>query len=125
IRTHEIVAIAGIMGNGQSELEEILSGLRPCDSGEISLFSQRIDHLNNRKIRKLGVGIYLNEKTMGHVPEDRHHMGLILGFSVKDNFFLSHQYDTRFNRGPFIRESFLQQYSLDMIQKYDINPKDN
>lgn len=125
IKSHEIVGIAGVMGNGQTELEEILAGLRSCDQGEIHLFSKRIDHLNNRKIRKLGVGIYVNEKTMGHVPEDRHHMGLILPFNVKDNFFLGHQYDQRFNQGPFIRQNQLADYAKDMIEKYDIHPKDS
>lgn len=125
IQSHEIVGIAGVMGNGQTELEEILSGLRSCHQGEIRLFSERIDHLSNRKIRKLGVGIYVNEKTMGHVPEDRHHMGLILPFSVRDNFFLGHQFDRRFNRGPFIRQSQLSEYAQSMIEKYGIHPKDS
>jgi ABC-type uncharacterized transport system ATPase subunit len=124
IHKHEIVGLAGIMGNGQTELEEILSGLRPSHEGEIHLGGQRIDHLNNRGIRKLGVGIYVNEKTMGHVPEDRHHMGLILPFSVTDNFFLGHQYDKRFNKGPFIRKEKLEAYAHTMIEKYGIHPAD-
>lgn len=124
IHKHEIVGIAGIMGNGQTELEEVLSGLNFCDEGEIYLDSKRIDHLSNRKIRKLGVGIYVNEKSMGHVPEDRHHMGLILPFSVKDNFFLGHQYDKRFNKGPFIRNDQLKAYAKTMIDKYAIHPPD-
>lgn len=124
IHEHEIVGIAGVMGNGQTELEEILSGLRHTNEGEIHLLSRRIDHLNNQGIRKLGVGIYVNQKTMGHVPEDRHHMGLILPFSVQDNFFLGHQYDTRFNKGPFIRQDHLKSYAKDMIQKYQVHPND-
>lgn len=125
IQSHEIVGVAGVMGNGQTELEEVLSGLRPCHAGEILLSAKRIDHLNNRKIRKLGVGIYTNEKTMGHVPEDRHHMGLILSFDVKDNFFLGHQYDKRFSNGPFIRNDRLESYAQTMIEKYDIHPRDS
>lgn len=124
VRKHEIVGIAGVMGNGQTELEEVLSGLRHSDAGEISLSAHRIDHLDNQGIRKLGVGIYVNQKTMGHVPEDRHHMGLILPFSVKDNFFLGHQYDPRFNNGPFIRQDKLRDYANLMIQKYQVNPSD-
>lgn len=122
IHSHEIVGIAGIMGNGQTELEEILSGLQNPNEGEIILDGKRIDQLTNQKIRKLGMGIYVNQKAMGHVPEDRHHMGLILSFSVKDNFFLGHQYDKRFNKGPFIRQDKLQAYAQDMVEKYKIHP---
>lgn len=121
---HEIVGIAGVMGNGQTELEEILSGLRSCHEGEIHLLSHRIDHLDNQGIRKLGVGIFVNQKTMGHVPEDRHHMGLILPFSVQDNFFLGHQYDKQFNNGPFIRQDYLKKYAEEMIEKYQVHPND-
>ncbi|MGC4388413.1 ATP-binding cassette domain-containing protein, partial [Streptococcus suis] len=69
VRGGEIVGIAGIDGNGQSELVQAITGLRKVKSGSITIKGQDVTHLTTRKITELSVG---------HVPEDRHRVGLVL-----------------------------------------------
>ncbi|HVA69839.1 MAG TPA: ABC transporter ATP-binding protein [Acidimicrobiales bacterium] len=80
VRASEVLALAGVQGNGQTELVEALVGMRPVLSGTITLHGRDITHLTPRKALDAGVG---------HIPEDRHRDGLILSMSVADNLVLN------------------------------------
>jgi ABC-type uncharacterized transport system ATPase subunit len=79
-RAGEIVAVAGIDGNGQSELIDAISGLRPVASGHVRLRGKDITNCTPRAAREAGVG---------HIAEDRHHRGLVLDFSLAENLALN------------------------------------
>jgi general nucleoside transport system ATP-binding protein len=79
----EIVGIAGVEGNGQTELIEILAGLKKITSGNFKVSGQNCTNLNPRKIKELGVA---------HIPEDRHRRGLLLDFDLTDNSILGTHY---------------------------------
>ncbi|MEZ4705485.1 MAG: ABC transporter ATP-binding protein [Bdellovibrionota bacterium] len=123
IREGEILGVAGVMGNGQTELEGILSGLIRPTSGKIYLQSQRIDHRTNREIRKLGGSYYQSDQPLGHVPEDRHQMGMLLDWTATDNFLLGHSHEKNFRRGPLIDHSKLRDHAQTLMEKYDVSPK--
>ena len=89
VRAGEIVGLAGVEGNGQSELIEAITGLRAADSGEIVVGGRRITHPTARKMLDAGVG---------HIPEDRQRRGLVLEFSIAENIAL-HDYNRRPPRG--------------------------
>lgn len=82
VRAGEIVGIAGVDGNGQTELGEVLTGLRRARSGKVMVDGREITGLSPGQIREAGVG---------HVPEDRHKRGLVLDFSVAENVVLGAQ----------------------------------
>jgi len=83
VHAGEIFGIAGVQGNGQRELVEALTGLRPAKAGKVSISGQETTHLLPRKITELGVA---------HIPEDREKHGLVLGYSVADNLVLNRYY---------------------------------
>ncbi len=79
VKSGEIVGIAGVSGNGQRELALALAGLRPVASGQIYFLDTPATNLPPRKLSCLG---------LAHVPEDRHKMGIVLPFTVAENFIL-------------------------------------
>jgi ABC-type uncharacterized transport system ATPase subunit len=81
VRAGEIVGVAGVAGNGQSELLEAIAGIRKPHSGEILLDGQTIDKASPARLRELG---------LAHIPEDRHHMGLVLKFEEYENSVLGY-----------------------------------
>ncbi|TAK02510.1 MAG: ABC transporter ATP-binding protein [Chloroflexota bacterium] len=89
VRAGEIVAIAGVQGNGQTELVEAIVGLRAIDSGEMSIGDTRIEHASPRQISDLGVA---------HIPEDRGRDGLINAMTVAENYILD-----SYHRPPYSR----------------------
>jgi simple sugar transport system ATP-binding protein len=84
VRAGEIVGIAGVEGNGQSELIEAITGLRRAESGEVVVAGQVVSHPSARRMLDAGVG---------HIPEDRQRRGLVLEFSIAENIAL-HDYNT-------------------------------
>lgn len=90
VRAGEILGIAGVQGNGQTELVEALTGLRRVDAGQITLGGKTVPSINPRA---------LAERGMAHVPEDRHKHGLVLPFTVADNCVLVTYYRPPFARG--------------------------
>ena len=89
VRAGEVLGIAGVQGNGQTELVEALTGLRSSSLGKVLIAGQDITHATPRKITELGVA---------HVPEDRQRDGLVLPFPVADNLMLNTYYLTHFQR---------------------------
>ena len=113
VRSHEILGVAGVEGNGQSELVEALMGLCRIKAGEILLKGKRIDDLPTDDRIKLGIS---------HVPEDRIKRGLILDFSVMENLILGgHSYAPFSRDGLFIDYEAAAKHTDNMIKDYSIS----
>ncbi|MER8507311.1 ABC transporter ATP-binding protein [Mesorhizobium sp. M0199] len=118
IRAGEIVGIAGVAGNGQSELLEAISGIRRAVSGSVTLDGKPIDLTGAADPGEL------RERGLAHVPEDRHHVGLVLAFEENENSILGYQDDERYLKGPFLDIDAIRNDARDKIVKYDIRPAD-
>lgn len=110
----EILGIAGVQGNGQTELVEALTGLRDPDSGVIVLNGQTLTHKGARKITEAGVL---------HVPEDRQRYGMVAAFPVKDNIRLQQYYTTPFASGIVADEEEIDRIAADLIERFDVRPR--
>ncbi|MEG0294891.1 ABC transporter ATP-binding protein [Enterococcus sp.] len=111
VRAGEVLGIAGIDGNGQSELIQALTGLRKVESGEIILNDEKITNLRPRKITEAGVS---------HVPEDRHKYGLILEMSVSENIALQTYYKEPMSHFGILNYSEMNYHARDLIKEYDV-----
>jgi ABC-type uncharacterized transport system ATPase subunit len=115
VRAGEILAFAGVDGNGQSELIEVLTGLRAADQGNLLLGDNNILNQSPRQINNRGVA---------HIPEDRQKRGLILDFSVWENIMLERYRCKAFCRYGFLREKNCRRYAAQLIRTYDIRTPD-
>jgi len=117
VRAGEIVGIAGVEGNGQTELIEVLAGLIPGSSvsGSISFQGRNITRLNARARKELGIA---------HVPEDRHRRGLLLDFSLAENTILGvHYRKPAVGAGNFmLNQKGIQQRAAQVIRDFDVRP---
>ena len=111
VRKGEIVCIAGIDGNGQSELVFGLSGLEKCSGGKIEINGVDITHAPIRKRSEAGIS---------HIPEDRHKHGLVLDFTLEQNFVLQTFEQPRFQHMGFIKFGDIRKYSERLIEEYDV-----
>lgn len=111
VRSGEIYGIAGIEGNGQTELVEAITGLRPVKSGDILLEGKSLSHMSPARILEAGVG---------HVPEDRHRRGLVASFSVAENLILGYHHRNSFERSGILRSLQIVDHALELIERYDI-----
>ena len=111
VRSGEIVCIAGIDGNGQSEFVYGITGLSKINSGKIILNGEDI---TNKNIR------YRNSHGLSHIPEDRHKYGLVLDFSLEQNLVLERYYTKDFQKHGFLRFNNIRNYAKELIDKYDI-----
>jgi len=118
IRAGEIVGIAGVAGNGQSELLEAISGIRRAVSGSVMLDGKPIDLTGAADPGEL------RDRGLAHVPEDRHHVGLVLAFEENENSILGYHDDPRYLKGPFLNIDAIRDDARDKIAKYDIRPSD-
>jgi simple sugar transport system ATP-binding protein len=118
IRAGEIVGIAGVAGNGQSELLEAISGIRRAVSGSVMLDGKPIDLTGAADPGEL------RDRGLAHVPEDRHHVGLVLAFEENENSILGYHDDPRYLKGPFLNIDAIRSDAKDKIAKYDIRPAD-
>ena len=116
VRGGEIVGIAGVAGNGQSELLEAISGIRHAVSGEVMLDGKPIDLTGKADPGEL------RDRGLAHVPEDRHHVGLVLAFEENENSILGYHDDERYLKGPFLDIDAIMADAKDKIEKYDIRP---
>ena len=107
----EIVSIAGIEGNGQTELIYAISGLRKPSGGRIIFKEKDITEEDIRTRNKMG---------MSHIPEDRHKHGLILDFTLEDNLALKRYWREPFQKHHFIQRDVYREYANDLIERYDI-----
>jgi len=111
VHTGEILCIAGIDGNGQSELIYALTGMLPIDGGTVNFNGREISHLGIRQRGLLG---------MAHIPEDRQRHGLILDFSLASNLVLQRYFTPSFQQRGFLRFEAINNYASSLIAKYDI-----
>lgn len=107
----EIVTIAGIDGNGQSEFVYALTGLMPVDSGKITLSGEDITHARPRKRIMKG---------LSHIPEDRHKYGLVLDYNMAENSVIETYFLPAFQKNGFILRDKVEQHCETLIEKYDI-----
>ncbi|WP_173916454.1 ABC transporter ATP-binding protein [Halobacillus sp. Marseille-Q1614] len=115
VRAGEIVGVAGIDGNGQSELIEAIAGLRKTESGTIQLHNKAISNLTPRKITEAGIS---------HIPQDRHKYGLVLDFPVADNFVLQSYYQEPFSKKGVMNFKNIYQKARELIKEYDVRTPD-
>ena len=107
----EIVCLAGIEGNGQTEFIYGLTGLEKLSSGTITLDGKDITHESIRQRSKDG---------MSHIPEDRHKHGLVLDYSLENNMVLQRYWQPEFQKGGFIQKEKVREYSDKLIAQYDV-----
>ena len=109
-RAGEILCIAGIDGNGQTELIYGLTGLDKCSAGTVTLCGRDISHAS---IRQRG-------ENMSHIPEDRHKHGLVLDFTLEQNLVLQRYREPQFQHFGFIRDDQVRGYAQRLIEQYDV-----
>ncbi len=112
VRAGEIVCLAGIDGNGQTEFVYGLTGLEPVRSGKITLSGKDITHASIRQRSVMG---------MSHIPEDRHKHGLVLDYSLEDNIVLQRYFEPEFTgKCGFLRRKNIRAYAERLIEQYDV-----
>lgn len=111
VRRGEIVCIAGVDGNGQTELVEAITGLEKASGGKIFLNGSDITKASIRKRSILG---------MSHIPEDRHKHGLVLDYTLEQNLVLQRYWEPEFQNKGFIKFNAVRQYANRLIDKFDI-----
>jgi ABC-type uncharacterized transport system ATPase subunit len=117
IRAGEILGIAGVAGNGQTELLEVLGGMIPAQGGRVTLRNEEIDisgkHSNGQTRRARG---------FGHVPEDRQDEGLIMAFEAWENVAFGYHNDPKYNSGILTNNSAIKADCADKMERYDVRP---
>lgn len=111
VRKGEILGIAGVEGNGQSELVEAITGLREIESGEIKLRGKDVTQLNSKQIK---------EEKVAHIPEDRHKRGLILDFDLNENMILGYHDLEPFSKKGIMSYDSVEEYTKGLIKEYDV-----
>ena len=112
VRRGEIVCIAGIDGNGQTEFVYGLTGLEPLKEGKVILNGEDITHSSIRERSKKG---------MSHIPEDRHKHGLVLDYSLEYNMVLQRYFEPQFtSKGGFLKKGAIRSYAKKLIDQYDV-----
>ena len=112
VRRGEIVCIAGIDGNGQTEFVYGLTGLEPLVDGKITLCGKDITHMPIRKRNTMG---------LSHIPEDRHKHGLVLDYTLEDNLVLQRYFEPEFtSKAGFLRRDNIRKYANKLIEQYDV-----
>jgi len=111
VRAGEIVCIAGIDGNGQSELVYSITGIDKVKSGHVYLNNVDITNLSVKKRNNLG---------LSHIPEDRHKYGLVLDFTLENNMVLKRINEAKFQKHGFIKNDEIRKYSDELIERFDV-----
>jgi len=111
VRAGEVLGVAGVQGNGQTELVYALTGLLPLKSGEIHILDSLVRHTSPRSILERGVA---------HIPEDRQRHGLILSFPVYDNMVLCTYYQSPFAKGVFLQQKVIIENAEKLVKQFDV-----
>ena len=117
VRAGEIVGVAGVAGNGQSELLDVLSGLRTPQAGTLALGDQHFEPghwLDPRLARRLG---------LAHVPEDRHARALVMAFEAWESAVLGHEDLAAYCRHGFMRHQAMRAATATMMERFDVRPR--
>jgi ABC-type uncharacterized transport system permease subunit/ABC-type multidrug transport system ATPase subunit len=115
LRRNEVLGIAGVTGNGQNELAEVLNGLRPATAGEIRLAGRPITNLAPGKISRLGVA---------YIPAKVRQTAVLGSFSIEDNTALKVHASPPYRRGPFLSRRNIAERADDLLIAYDVRPPD-
>ncbi len=115
VHAGEIVGIAGVDGNGQTELIEAITGLIKSESGSIRLNGKEIRNLTPRQITETGVG---------HIPQDRHKHGLVLDFSIGENMVLQTYYKEPYSKRGVLNFKAIYDKARQLIQEFDVRTPD-
>jgi len=118
LRAGEVLGVAGVSGNGQSELLQVLSGISPIQQGSVEVKGHTFDKSQQTtpaNMREIG---------MAHVPEDRHKMGMITDFSAAESAILGYQRDPALNQGWWLKPELVAQRCSDLMQAFDVRPAD-
>jgi len=107
----EILGIAGVDGNGQSELVEVITSLRKINKGKVSISDINVTNLHPRKILELNVG---------YIPQDRHLTGIVLDMDLKENMILHDYYIPPHCKGKFLNWNFIKKHTCELIKEYGI-----
>jgi ABC-type uncharacterized transport system ATPase subunit len=113
VRSGEIVGIAGVEGNGQTELIEAIAGLVPNAQGKIKFFGKDISNTNARKRKELGIA---------HIPEDRHKRGLLLDSDLAENSILGVHYRPPVTTSGFLNSAAIDKRTREIIENFDVRP---
>ncbi|MDZ7823937.1 MAG: ABC transporter ATP-binding protein [Ahrensia sp.] len=116
VRAGEIVGIAGVAGNGQSQLIEAITGIRAARAGRVILDGEPIGVTGGAD------PALLRKRGLAHVPEDRHHMGLVLAFEESENSILGYHTNAKYTSGPMMNMDGIRADAASKIEKYDIRP---
>jgi simple sugar transport system ATP-binding protein len=111
VRAGEIVGIAGVAGNGQSELVEAITGLRKSNSGKVTL--NDVDITDTAPRERMYAGL-------GHIPQDRQRRGLVMDFSLVENFLLGFEDSPPFIRGPMLDYAEADRFARESIEMFDV-----
>ena len=111
VRRGEILCLAGIEGNGQTQLVHALTGLQRASSGTVKLLGQDITHATVRRRSRAG---------MSHIPEDRHKHGLVLDYTLEENMVLQRYWQPEFQKAGFLNFPAMRAYSDRLIEQYDV-----
>jgi simple sugar transport system ATP-binding protein len=115
VRAGEVLGIAGVQGNGQTELVKVLTGLSQASGGTVFILGQDVTNATPRKITELGVA---------HIPEDRQSDGLVLPFPISDNLVLNTYYQEPFSHGVQIQFDRVRTYADRLVKEFDVRPPD-
>ena len=117
VREGEILALAGVDGNGQTELVEAIAGLHKVKSGTISINGKDVTHAHAREIIETG---------FGHIPEDRLKRGLVVEHSLAENMILGYHYKKPFSKNKIMNYPEIHKHSLKLIEEFDVRtPNEN
>ena len=111
VHAGEVFAVAGVSGNGQNELADSIAGLLPCASGKILINGHDITRATVRERIESGIA---------YIPEDRHNVGLVLDFTLRDNLPLRQYYTQKFSSRGIISQSSFNEYESTLAKEYDI-----
>ncbi len=111
VRAGEIVGIAGVDGNGQSELVEAITGLRHIESGTVSIHGKDLTHVSIRE---------RNEAGIGHIPEDRQKRGLVMNSALSANMVIKEYYRAPFSKHGILNEDVIEKHAQDICDAFDV-----
>lgn len=114
VKRGEIVGLAGVDGNGQTELVEILTGLRKADQGEVKILGKDVFNATPKQTFDAGIS---------SIPADRQKHGLILEFSNEDNMILQHYKEEPYAKGGFFNRKAIRSHASELMEKFDIRPR--
>jgi simple sugar transport system ATP-binding protein len=112
VRAGEIMGIAGVQGNGQTELVEVVTGLRPLQSGQITIGGQNMTNASPRRVTEEGQSC--------HVPEDRHAYGMVDSYDITHNIVLNTYYLAPFAAGWTMQEEACEDHAEELVEQFDV-----